>query len=115
MTANSEMMRLPPSKVVEIFAAAAIWSESEAPKTPETLTFFRSLILLSSFCLVEEETAKVLDDLFKKTTATPSVYWLPLTDDQVTISFHLNQPAVAIVLQASLNVKRVSVNSEPIG
>ena len=40
---------------------------------------------------VPEETAnssnnkpepKTLDDLFRKTTALPSVYWLPLTDEQ---------------------------------
>jgi len=30
-----------------------------------------------------ESPAKLLDDLFKKTTATPSIYWLPLTDEQV--------------------------------
>ncbi|KAL5970732.1 C-Jun-amino-terminal kinase-interacting protein 3 [Taenia solium] len=28
-----------------------------------------------------EESSKTLDDLFKKTAATPSVYWLPLTDE----------------------------------
>ncbi|VDM30510.1 unnamed protein product [Hydatigera taeniaeformis] len=28
-----------------------------------------------------EEASKSLDDLFKKTAATPSVYWLPLTDE----------------------------------
>lgn len=28
-----------------------------------------------------EESSKSLDDLFKKTEATPSVYWLPLTDE----------------------------------
>ncbi|KAL5106851.1 hypothetical protein TcWFU_005390 [Taenia crassiceps] len=29
----------------------------------------------------EEESSKTLDDLFKKTATTPSVYWLPLTDE----------------------------------
>lgn len=32
-------------------------------------------------------TAKLLDDLFKKTKATPCIYWLPLTNDQVRSSF----------------------------
>ncbi|CAH8602187.1 unnamed protein product [Heterobilharzia americana] len=30
-----------------------------------------------------EEPAKLLNNLFRKTTATPSIYWLPLTDQQV--------------------------------
>ena len=29
-----------------------------------------------------ESPAKLLDDLFRKTTATPSIYWLPLTEEQ---------------------------------
>jgi len=29
-----------------------------------------------------ESPAKLLDDLFKKTVATPSIYWLPLTEEQ---------------------------------
>jgi len=32
---------------------------------------------------VEEPPAKLLDDLFRKTVATPCIYWLPLTDQQV--------------------------------
>ncbi|XP_054164445.1 apoptotic chromatin condensation inducer in the nucleus-like [Oppia nitens] len=32
-----------------------------------------------------ESPAKLLDDLFKKTTATPSIYWLPLTEEQIVI------------------------------
>jgi apoptotic chromatin condensation inducer in the nucleus len=31
----------------------------------------------------EEPPAKLLDDLFRKTKAAPSIYWLPLTDEQV--------------------------------
>lgn len=31
----------------------------------------------------EPPTAKLLDDLFKKTKATPCIYWLPLTNEQV--------------------------------
>ena len=33
----------------------------------------------------EEPPAKLLDDLFKKTKATPCIYWLPLTDEQVSL------------------------------
>ncbi len=31
----------------------------------------------------KEAPAKLLDDLFRKTKATPCIYWLPLTKDQV--------------------------------
>ena len=31
----------------------------------------------------EEPPAKLLDDLFRKTKATPCIYWLPLTEEQV--------------------------------
>ena len=30
--------------------------------------------------------AKLLDDLFKKTKTQPALYWLPLTDDEVSTS-----------------------------
>lgn len=30
-----------------------------------------------------EPPLKLLDDLFRKTKATPSIYWLPLTPEQV--------------------------------
>ena len=33
--------------------------------------------------VVEEAPAKLLDDLFKKTKATPCIYWLPLTEQQI--------------------------------
>lgn len=31
----------------------------------------------------EESPAKLLDDLFRKTKATPCIYWLPLTNEQI--------------------------------
>ena len=31
----------------------------------------------------ETPTAKLLDDLFRKTKAAPCIYWLPLTNEQV--------------------------------
>lgn len=31
----------------------------------------------------DEQPAKLLDDLFRKTKSTPCIYWLPLTDEQV--------------------------------
>jgi apoptotic chromatin condensation inducer in the nucleus len=37
----------------------------------------------------EEPPAKLLDDLFRKTKATPSIYWLPLTESQVNRFIHL--------------------------
>ena len=41
-----------------------------------------------SYCLSEkkdeeEVPAKLLDDLFRKTKATPCIYWLPLTEELV--------------------------------
>jgi len=43
------------------------------------------LFLEGAAAKVEEEPpAKLLDDLFRKTIALPSIYWLPLTDQQVT-------------------------------
>lgn len=35
----------------------------------------------------EEPPAKLLDDLFRKTKAAPCIYWLPLTDSQVSTCF----------------------------
>jgi hypothetical protein len=35
----------------------------------------------------EEPPAKLLDDLFRKTKATPCIYWLPLTEEQVSRIF----------------------------
>ena len=46
----------------------------------------------------EEPPAKLLDDLFRKTKAAPCIYWLPLTDSQV--SAHL--PA----LRGTLKLRR---------
>jgi apoptotic chromatin condensation inducer in the nucleus len=31
----------------------------------------------------EEHPVRTLDELFRKTTAKPCIYWLPLTDEQV--------------------------------
>lgn len=45
---------------------------------------------------VEEPPPKMLDDLFIKTKATPAIYWLPLTAEQVreSESFHEVQSGV---------------------
>ena len=41
--------------------------------------------LLKEKKAVEEEApAKLLDDLFRKTKTTPYIYWLPLTETQVS-------------------------------
>lgn len=44
---------------------------------------------MSVFCRPEAEKAdeppaKLLDDLFLKTKAAPCIYWLPLTEEQVS-------------------------------
>ena len=36
---------------------------------------------------VEEKQISVLDDLFRKTKATPSIYWLPLSEEEVNILY----------------------------
>ena len=33
----------------------------------------------------KEAPARLLDDLFRKTKATPCIYWLPLTKEQVLL------------------------------
>jgi apoptotic chromatin condensation inducer in the nucleus len=33
-----------------------------------------------------EPPLRLLDDLFRKTTATPCIYWLPLTAEQVSLT-----------------------------
>ena len=36
---------------------------------------------------MEEKQISVLDDLFRKTKATPSIYWLPLSEEEVYILY----------------------------
>ena len=43
-----------------------------------------SFLLLTERKDEEEVPAKLLDDLFRKTKATPCIYWLPLTDELVS-------------------------------
>lgn len=46
----------------------------------------------------EEPPAKLLDDLFRKTKAAPCIYWLPLTEEQVSRSFmHLTDILVCML------------------
>lgn len=35
----------------------------------------------------EDTPAKLLDDLFQKTKSVPCIYWLPLTEEQVSFFF----------------------------
>lgn len=49
--------------------------------------FFSSTLFLDSSVVKTdapdtESPAKLLDDLFKKTVATPCIYWLPLTEEE---------------------------------
>lgn len=51
--------------------------------------------MTSRFCppeaeKVDEPPAKLLDDLFLKTKAAPCIYWLPLTEEQVSFVFSLS-------------------------
>jgi len=43
----------------------------------------------------EEPPAKLLDDLFRKTKATPCIYWLPLTEEQIVERDRLKQERAA--------------------
>lgn len=47
----------------------------------------------------EEPPAKLLDDLFRKTKAAPCIYWLPLTDSQVSAG-------LPVLLRASARLGR---------
>lgn len=64
-----------------------------------------------SFCLPEAEKAdeppaKLLDDLFLKTKAAPCIYWLPLTEEQVSPATVLS--CVPRVFNADLTGRPVS-------
>jgi len=48
-----------------------------------------SFLLLTERKDEEEVPAKLLDDLFRKTKATPCIYWLPLTDELVSEQWEL--------------------------
>ncbi|OON13558.1 SAP domain protein [Opisthorchis viverrini] len=41
----------------------------------------------------QEEPAKLLDDLFRKTESTPCIYWLPLTDDERSTYVRSTRPS----------------------
>lgn len=65
-----------------------------------------------SFCLTEAEKAdeppaKLLDDLFLKTKAAPCIYWLPLTEEQVSPTTVLS--FIPRVFNAHLTGRPVSV------
>jgi len=40
---------------------------------------------ISNLVKTDEQPSKGLDDYFRKTKAKPSIYWLPLTEEQVKI------------------------------
>jgi hypothetical protein len=42
---------------------------------------------LSNLVKTNEQPMKGLDDYFRKTKAKPSIYWLPLTEEEVEIIF----------------------------
>ena len=60
---------------------------SETPKTGFVATRPISCSNFLSAEKKEEEAppAKLLDDLFRKTKATPCIYWLPLTEAKVSL------------------------------
>ncbi|XP_014210737.1 apoptotic chromatin condensation inducer in the nucleus [Copidosoma floridanum] len=43
----------------------------------------------------EPPTAKLLDDLFRKTKATPCIYWLPLTNEQIAVKEEIRRQHMA--------------------
>ncbi|OXU22941.1 hypothetical protein TSAR_002274 [Trichomalopsis sarcophagae] len=43
----------------------------------------------------EPPTAKLLDDLFRKTKATPCIYWLPLTNEQIIVKEEMRRQHMA--------------------
>lgn len=55
----------------------------------------------------EEVPAKLLDELFKKTKVLPSVYWLPLTDEQVFLFFNFMIQPIDVVLIAKHYLKGI--------
>jgi apoptotic chromatin condensation inducer in the nucleus len=43
-----------------------------------------NFIVRESEVIERKKPTQIIDDLFRKTVATPSIYWLPLTAEQVS-------------------------------
>ena len=71
------------SGTVEATSSTAVMVLSAKPEQPEKQenTEEKSVSVSSP---ATEKAAKTLDTLFKRTVATPSIYWLPLTEAQVS-------------------------------
>lgn len=50
------------------------------------MNFFSSTGRKSEKVEGELQPVRLLDDLFRKTKATPCIYWLPLSDEQVSLN-----------------------------
>ena len=46
----------------------------------------------------EEPAAKLLDDLFCKTTTRPCLYWLPLTEEEVCVLYRCVLRSIYVLL-----------------
>ena len=70
------------SKMVDEPFSGFLINEEELP-TPGRSSFFLRFQCSPSRLENPEEPVKQLEDFFRKTNATPSIYWLPLTEEQV--------------------------------
>lgn len=59
------------------------------------------IFFLGGVATADEPPAKLLDDLFCKTKATPCIYWLPLTDEQVRLE-HLCAASTVLGVKRSI-------------
>ncbi|KAL7287102.1 hypothetical protein TKK_0018721 [Trichogramma kaykai] len=55
----------------------------------------------------EPPTAKLLDDLFRKTKTTPCIYWLPLTNEQIMVKEELRRQHMAEHARRVEEIRRV--------
>lgn len=63
----------------------------------------------------EEREAKSLDELFRRTKTTPSVYWLPLTDEQISEKETLRRKQLELIKQRTTASKPAEKESHSKG
>ncbi|XP_015601915.1 apoptotic chromatin condensation inducer in the nucleus isoform X2 [Cephus cinctus] len=56
--------------------------------------------------------AKLLDDLFRKTKATPCIYWLPLTNEQIVVKEEMRRQHMAEHARRLEEMRRVERNRD---
>ena len=55
----------------------------------------------------EEKPTRVLDDLFRKTKTTPSIYWLPLSPEEVSILLLIYNATTDMVIFIFMSIQYI--------